>query len=571
MNNVNKGTIHAADLFCGGGGTSTGLALACKDLGRDVELVAINHWAEAIETHTLNHPWAKHICQNVEAVDPRVAVPEGHLQVLVASPECTFHSRAAGGRPKNDQRRSSAWQILRWLELLNVDSLLIENVPEFRNWGPLNAKGFPIKSRKGEVYRSFISAIRAFGYNVDAQVLNAADYGAPTSRSRIFIQARRGSKAVNWPTPTHSKKGLGERRWRAAKEIIDWSIHGQSIWSRKRALSPRTYARIIEGLKRFGGLELKPFILLMEHQGSVRSTDDPLPTITTAKGGAMALVEPIGQPFILSQGSNGAPKGVNDEPIPSILTGGKHALVETGFILSQGSGGAPRSLNDPMPTIPGGGAHALIVPMFGEREGQKLRVKSIEEPLDSVTSHGAGALAEAVIVEYHAGKNRRNRASSVDEPLKTIDTSNRFALATPFILPIEGYHQEGIKSHNPAKSLEEPLGTITQRGGGGVVEAFLTQYNGNSPPQSIEDPLPTISTRDRFGLVQPVIDNRVLDIRFRMLQPHELAAAMGFPSSYQWRGTKTATVKMIGNAVSVDIAKALCTALLTKPKNRLDS
>lgn len=574
-------TLYAADLFCGAGGTTTGFALACKDLGREVELVAINHWAEAIETHTLNHPWAKHICQNVEAVDPRTAIPGGHLHALVASPECTFHSRAAGGRPKNDQRRSSVWQILRWLELLNVDTLLIENVPEFRNWGPLNAKGFPIKSRKGEVYRSFISAIRSFGYNIDAKILNAADYGAPTSRSRIFVQARRGSRAINWPISTHSKKGLGERRWRAAKEIIDWSLHGESIFTRKRPLSPRTHARIIEGLKRFGGPELQPFILLMEHgmnrDGSIKlgsmikDIKDPLPAITTAKGGSMALVEPIGQPFILSQGSNGAPKGVNDEPMPAILTGGKHALIEAGFILSQASGGAPRSLNDPMPTIPGGGAHALIVPMFGERKGQKMRVKTEEEPLDSITSHGAGAIA------------------------------------TPFLLPVEGYFQEKGKSHNPPKNIDNPLGTITQRGYGGVVEpfiiqlhgtdeihingsakslneplpsqqtsnhsglieGFLTQYNGNSPPQSIEEPLPTISTRDRFGLVQPMINNHILDIRFRMIQPHELAAAMGFPDNYQWKGTKTETIKMIGNAVSVDIARALCTSLLTKPKGRL--
>jgi DNA (cytosine-5)-methyltransferase 1 len=603
---MTEDVIYATDLFCGAGGTSTGLAQACRNLGRGVELVAINHWREAVETHTVNHPWAKHLCMNVEAVDPRTAVPGGHLHILVASPECTHFSRAAGGRPKNDQRRSSAWQTLRWIELVDVDSMLIENVPEFRNWGPLDEQGIPVKGRQGEIYQSFISSLRAFGYNVDAKVLNAADYGAPTSRSRLFIQARKGSKAVNWPTPTHSKRGRGAKRWRAAKEIIDWGLHGESIFTRKKPLSPRTYARIIEGLKRFGGPELRPFIVMMEHQGGVRDVEEPLPTITTAKGGAMALVEPVGQPFILSQGSNGAPKGVDDDPVPAIMTGGKHALVETGFILSQASGGAPRSVDDPMPTIPGKGAHALIVPMFGERKGQKLRVKSVEETLDSVTSHGAGALAEATIIEYHAGKNRPNRVDSVDAPLKTIDTSNRYGIAMPFILPVEGYFQDG-RSHNPPRSVEEPLGTITQRGYGGVVEPFLvqlqgtdkahisvsaksvedplpsqqtsnhsgivepflTQYNGTSGPQSVDKPLPTISTHDRFGLVQPMINGRVLDIRFRMLQPSELAAAMGFPKEYQWKGTKTDAVKMIGNAVSVDIARALCTSLLTKPKGRL--
>ena len=515
-----SGTIHAVDLFAGAGGTSTGLALACKELGRNVDLVAINHWEPAIESHALNHPWAKHICASAESLDPRVVVPRRHLQILVASPECVGHSRAAGGRPKNDQKRASAWQILRWLELLKVDRVLVENVIEFRDWGPLNSRGFPIKSRKGEIYQSWFRAIRSFGYNVAAKVLNAADYGAPTSRSRLFIVAKKGNIAITWPEPTHSRKGDGRKKWRPAREIIDWSIKGQSIFTRKRPLSIRTIGRIIEGLKRFGGSELQPFIVLMEHGGGIKSIGDPLPTITTAKGGSMGLVEPS---FVLSQASGGAPRSVT-EPLPTIPAGGAHALIEP-FILSQGSNGAPRSVKDPVPSILTAGKHALvqpfIVPFFGERKGQAPRNHPVSEPLPAVTSHGAGALVQS------------------------------------FLLPVRGYFGQ-----NTPKSVDEPLGTITQRGYGGLVEPCIVQYNDNSGAHSVNEPLPTIPTHDRFGLVQPTLNGRCLDVRFRMLQPHELAGAMGFPRSYKFCGTKTEITRQIGNAVVVHIAKALCGSLL---------
>ena len=588
-------SVQAVDLFAGAGGTSTGLVLACQALGRKVDLVAVNHWKEAIGTHAKNYPWAKHICASIESVDPRDAVPGGRVNILTAGPECTHHSRAAGGRPLNDQSRASAWHIMRWLELLRVDSLLIENVPEFRDWGPLDSKRRPVKRLKGTIYEAWVHAIRAFGYNVDTRILNAADYGAPTSRSRFFLLARRGNKPIAWPEPTHTKKGRGKKRWRAAREIIDWSLEGESIFTRKRPLKPRTLARIIEGLHRFGGPELQPFIVRMENGGGVDDLDAPLHTITGARGGSMALVKP--EAFLLSQGSNGAPKSVNTDPVPALMSTAKPMLIEP-FILSQGSGGAPRSVDDPVPTIPTDGAHALIVPFFGERDGQKPRAHSVDEPLPAATSHGAGGVAKAFIVEYHAGKNGNGdkRVSSIDDPLKTVDTGNRFALTRPFLLPVRGRFGK-----NTPKDIDWPLGTITSRGYGSLVEpfivqfngtensqikmsaksveeplptvagsnhfgvanSFLTQYNGNSGVQSVEDPLPTIPTRDRFGLVQPEINGRRLEIKFRMLQPHELAGAMGFPTSYQFLGTKTDVVKQIGNAVAVDVAKALVKSLLS--------
>lgn len=200
--------LRAVDLFCGAGGTSTGLALAAERLGLEVDLLAVNHWATAIETHRRNHPWARHLCKSLHEVNPREAVPDGRLQLLIAAPECVFHSVARGGRPINDQMRMSAWQIVDWLSALYVERVLIENVREFRDWGPLGATGRLLKARKGETYRAFLAAIRSLGYRVEDRVLNAADYGDPTTRERLFILARRGTRRITWPAPTHFPTAL---------------------------------------------------------------------------------------------------------------------------------------------------------------------------------------------------------------------------------------------------------------------------------------------------------------------------------------------------------------------------
>ena len=207
----------------------------------------------------------------------------------------------ADGPEGNEQQRTQPWSIFRWLEMLTVDTVLIENVRELRNWGPPNKKGYPIKTLRGTIYRAWLSCLRAHGYTVEERILNSANYGAFTSRERLFVAAVRPKSRPTWPVPTHSREGWPKKRWRAAREIIDWSNKGESIFTRKKPLSPRTMQRIIEGLKRFGGPELKPFIILMEHGGGVRDVDDPLPTITTAKGGSFGLAEA----FLLSQGSGG--------------------------------------------------------------------------------------------------------------------------------------------------------------------------------------------------------------------------------------------------------------------------
>lgn len=320
--------IRAADLFCGAGGTSTGLVQAANKLGLALDLVAVNHWATAVATHTRNHPWARHVCADLAScdADPSRLVAGGSLDLLAASPECTHHSNARAGKPCSDQSRASAWHVLHWCERLNVRDVLIENVREFEHWGPLNANGRPDKSRRGATFQAFVNALRSMGYTVEWRVLCAADYGGATARHRLFMRASR--KPITWPDASHAKKAtsdlFGNRLpWRGAREIIDWSIKGVDINARKKPLAPRTLARVAAGLRKFGGAA---FMITMEHSGRqpVRSLDEPLPTITTAKGGSFALCEP----FVMKYYGSGNGNSPVSAPLPTITTKDRFALIE---------------------------------------------------------------------------------------------------------------------------------------------------------------------------------------------------------------------------------------------------
>ena len=538
--------LFAADLFCGAGGTSTGMAQACRELGVEVDLLAINHWQIAIDTHTASHPWARHMCAAVDHINPRDAVPGGRLQLLCASPECTNHSIARGGRPINDQSRATAWHILKWAQELYIDNILIENVREFREWGPIGANGKPLKSRKGETFRAFIAALESLGYRVEHRILCAADYGDPTTRERLFIIARRGNKPIQWPQATHSRKDgrslFGATRpYRAAREIIDWSVPNPSIFTRKKALAPTTMARIIAGLEKFNP-QLAPFIVTlrggMKNLAVAHSVDEPVGTIS-AQGTHLGLCEP----FMVQAGG---PEGVArqprsmGEPFPTVMTENHTAVVEP-----------------------------FIVPHFGERDGQMPRTHGVNDPLPTVTSHGAGAVCEPVLVKVTHGQHDDGRPCTLDGPLPTLTTKNGIGMAEAFIVQSD---QQGSQS-DCVKSIDQPLGTLVTKANMCLAEPYLTKYFGTAMANSVDEPLDTITTKDRFGLVQPEWNGYRLDIRFRMLQPHELAAAQGFPADYKFQGNKSEIVKQIGNAVPCGLAKALIGSLLegyrTKAKPEL--
>lgn len=478
-----------ADLFCGAGGTSTGILQACADLGHRADLLAVNHWPTAVNTHTLNHPGVRHLCETLENIAPQRVIKGGRLNLLAASPECTHHSNAAGGRPKNDQSRATAWHICRWASDLRVDNIMIENVREFQNWGPLGANGLPLKSRKGETFKAFIQSLRSLGFNVDHRVLNAADYGDPTSRQRLIVLARRG-KPVIWPEKTHGKPD-GEadlfnrdlQPYRTARDIIDWSCKGQSIFRRKKSLSPNTLRRIAAGLRKFGGTSAEPFLVMLYGTGETRDLNRPMPSVTA---------------------------------------GGQHIGLAEPFLVTMEHQGSERSIDRPLPVI---------------------------------TTAKGGAIG--VCEPFFIPKYSKDPALSVDRPLPTQTTKDCVALIQPILL--------GQQSGHNGSPVSAPCPTIATSGAIGLVEPFIVKYYGNErAAESVNEPLDTVTTKDRFMLVEPKTGRAVaeLDILFRMLQPHELAAAMSFPKSYKFTGNRTEQVKQIGNAVPVNLAKACATALL---------
>jgi DNA (cytosine-5)-methyltransferase 1 len=581
-------TIEAADFWCGAGGTSTGLVAAVRELGYDLRLTAVNHWQIAVDTHSTNHPTARHFCKAVDSLSPLELFPARRLKILVASPECVHHSRARGGKPRDEQRRADAWDIKRWVEKLFIENLLIENVKEFVEWGPLGADNKPLKSKKGVYFQAFIDFLN-ITYTLDWKVLNCADYGDATTRERFFLIAKRGkNKKIFFPEPTHAARakiekaklqpnffGDGAARlkpWRSAREIIDWTIPGKSVFGRKKPLSENTMRRIFAGLFKYS---LKPFVMGM--------------------GG------PTGQQN---------PRGI-DEPVRTILTDGRQSLFIPYLVNLKHTDRRDRSIDEPCFTQTTGNHQMLIEPFliqfFGEKKEQKPRTAALDKPLWAVTAQGRMGLIEPFLVKFYGGHdaarvdeplptvtanyehyglaepfvipcaygkkngNGDGRSHSAGEPLGTITGSNNWAAIEPFIVPCN--HGRDDRAH----SIDEPMKTITGVDAWGAVEPFLVKFQNNQDAQSVEQPLSTITTKDKFGLVETSLVPApgeiglclpalgvVVFIRFRMLQPKELAAAMSFPPNYHFAGTRDEQVKQIGNAVPVQTARALCKAILEK-------
>ena len=360
-------TIAIADLFCGAGGTSAGAVEAIRSLGFEPKLTAINHWDVAIATHTANHPEARHLCTSIDDIKPQSLFAPGELEILWASPECTHHSNARGGAPIKDQSRATAHCVTRWAEALRPGIILVENVPEFATWGPLGSNNRPLKSRRGETFQAWLAMLRSLGYTVDTRVLCAANYGDPTTRERLFVQAVRGRRRITWPDATHAKPaadlfGLdGRKPWVPVSDVIDWSDPGKSIFTRKHPLAAKTLARIRQGLEQHGGAT----IVAMEHGGRALSVNNPLPAITCAKGGAFGLA------YILPQQSGGKLRPVS-EPSPTISTAGALALIVEYY-----SNGKTRPVTEPLPTVTCRDRFALIQQRGGDILFRMLRWREL--------------------------------------------------------------------------------------------------------------------------------------------------------------------------------------------------
>jgi len=389
--------LRAADLFCGAGGFTTGAEQSgCVDV-----VLAVNHWRTAIYTHEANHPGTRHICARIDGVEIKSdrSIPE--LDMILASPECTHHSNARGGRPICDQRRATPWNVLDWVEAKLPKWVIVENVREFRDWGPLNAKGRPIKAKKGVIFRQWIKSLESYGYQVDHQILNAADFGAATSRQRLFIVARRGRRkaAIPWPEITHPKAA-----WRPAHEIIDWSKPCPSIFSRKKPLADKTLKRIEIGLRKFVGEGAEPFIVKLRGSragvgtgGTVHDVDSPLGTIT-AGGTHHSLAVPFQMKAI---GRNpGATRPITDT-VPTIVAARENHSIVVPYLLAINHGGTDdrsRSPRDPMATLTTKNGHSLVMPFLTKYYGTG-GAGSVTEPLDTITTKDRFGLAMASLID----------------------------------------------------------------------------------------------------------------------------------------------------------------------------
>lgn len=390
------------DLFAGGGGASHGIREA---LGVS-PVVAINHDPHAIAMHTRNHPETEHYLESVFNVAPLSASRGRNVDLLWASPDCTHHSRARGGKPQSRGLRALAWIVRDWARDVQPTRIALENVPEFEQWGPLGDDDKPIKARRGEEFRAFVGALRELGYDVDWRNLRACDYGAPTSRKRLFLIARRDGVSLDWPAPTH---GPGLLPYRTAAECIDWSVPCRSIFGRKKPLAENTLARIAEGIRRYVLGERRPFLLCLTHGGRLEPLDSPLRTTTTANREERAIVAPV----LTKAHGNGwdrAGSGVwsAGEPVPTQTTTEQFAvaaavLIQAGY--GERRGQAPRVLDIGAPlgtVVSGGNKHALVCAFLDKHYSSARAGVPLDGPLPTVTGGGGHAsLVAAFLTRYH--------------------------------------------------------------------------------------------------------------------------------------------------------------------------
>lgn len=539
------------DNFAGGGGASLGIERA---VGRAVD-VAINHDRNAVELHALNHPATLHHCEDVWAVDPEQATGGRPVGLAWFSPDCKHFSRAKGGKPVEKKIRGLAWVVVRWAAKVAPRVIVLENVREFESWGPLvkvlgddghpvvDKAGRPVmvpcKARKGLTFRRWVGCLRGLGYAVEWRHLDAADFGAPTHRRRLFLIARRDGRPIRWPEPTH---GPGRAKpHRTAAECIDWSIPCPSIFLTReqarplgivRPLADKTMRRIAMGLKRFVLDNPRPFIVRCDH------------------GGAEFRGQPVGRPLATVAGKHGF--GV----VAPFLAAhyGEAAHQDTRGQLA----------DEPLRTVTprGGGGFSLIVPsliQYNQEKGKETRGKGLGEPLNTVPTANRHGLVAAHISKFYGGVVGSEAAA----PLATITATDHNALAAAYITRLN----HGDKPCDPA---DEPLRTVVAQGNHhALTRAFLAKYYGTGAVgQVLDEPLHTATAKARFGLV--TVDgepHQIIDIGLRMLRPRELFRAQGFPDSYvidRGRDGRTLTieaqVKACGNSVCPPIAEAIVRA-----------
>jgi len=647
------------DNFAGGGGASTGIEMAT---GRSVD-IAINHDENAIAMHSTNHPETLHYCESVFDVDPVAATAGRPVGLAWFSPDCRHFSKAKGSKPVKKEIRGLAWIVIRWALAKRPRVMMLENVEEFKTWGPLltaeDGTEHPDPAHAGETFAAFIGMlttgiaadhpaiaeccevlnidvnsddvrrlVSGLGYVVDHRELRACDFGAPTIRRRFFMVMRCDGQPVQWPVASHGDpKSLDVQSgnlapYRTAAECIDWSIPCPSIFDRKKPLAENTLRRIARGIQRFVIDNPTPFIVKCNHTSTKsvyncfrgqaldeplqtitkthgyavvtphitkfrtgatgQEVDEPLPTITAGSserpggnGHALGMVETTLAPALIQMGygerEGQAPRALNiEKPIGTVTAGGNKFAVVAPIIarIGQTGFGGDRMAYEagkPLTTITSKAEHLLVAPVIARQFGNSVGHAG-DEPNGTITAGGGGKsqLCTAFLAK-HFGGNYTGAGAAMDAPAHTVTTTDHHALVTSNLIKLRGTCKDG-------QPVTQPAPTITAGGLHiGEVRAFLLKYYGNEKEGvSLDESLHTVTTNDRFGLVTVEgIDYQIVDIGMRMLQPHELYAAQGFPSWYiidqDYRGTKYAKDKQVarcGNAVPPPFAEALVRANL---------
>ena len=540
------------DLFCGAGGTSTGVENARYEDEQCAKVVAcVNHDANAIASHAANHPDALHFTEDIRTLElsPLVAHVErmkkiypDALVVLWASLECTNFSKAKGGQPRDADSRTLAEHLFRYIEAIVPDYIQIENVEEFMSWGDMDEKGHPISKDKGRCYEKWKRNVRKYGYDFDWRILNAADYGAYTTRKRFFgIFAKRGLPIV-FPEPTHCKDGKTDmfgrlEKWKPVKEVLDFTDEGDSIFCRKKPLAEKTLERIYAGLIKFVAGGKDAFIV---------------------KYNSMSQTGKYQAPSV-------------DEPCPVVATQGRLALAKVNF-LSKQFGGHPGSKNisveGPAGTITCKDHHAFVSAYYGNGHNH-----SVELPAPTVTTKDRLALVNSVFIDNQYGTGK---PTSIELPVGTVTTVPKFNMVSckPWIM--------NTAFSNVGSSIEQPSQTITANrkwhylmnpqfasAGGSVnnpcftliarmdkMPPYLVEVEGGVGIQvTSEDSPMTIKIKEFMALYG------IIDIKMRMLRIAELKKIMGFPEDYVLIGPQSDQKKFIGNAVEVNMARVLCEAI----------
>ncbi|HCJ6375635.1 DNA cytosine methyltransferase [Citrobacter sp. RHBSTW-00671] len=552
------------DNFAGGGGASTGIELA---IGRSVD-IAINHDENAIAMHKTNHPDTLHYCESVFDVDPVAATGGNPVGLAWFSPDCRHFSKAKGAKPVKKEIRGLAWIVLRWALAKRPRVMMLENVEEFKTWGPQLADEMrPDPARTGETFNAFVGMlstgipadhpalaevceflaidpgstqakqlVEGLGYDVDYRELRACDYGAPTIRKRFFMVMRCDGCPIQWPAVTHGDpKSLEVQSgrlmpWRTAAECIDWNVPALSIFDRKKPLAENTLKRIARGIQRFVIESASPFIVKCNHTTTKGKYDcfrgqalrEPLQTITKTHGYALAVPH-------LTKFRTGATGQPVTEPVPTVTAGTSKR--------------------------PGGNGHALgiveaaIAPFVGRQFGASVGHRA-DEPSATITAGGGGKsqLVGAFLAKHYGG-NYTGPGVSMDEPAHSVTTVDHHAVVASHLVKLRGTCRDGQR-------LDVPMPTITAGGQHvGEVRTFLETYCGESD--------------DEWLVTIDGVKYQIVDIGMRMLQPHELYKAQGFPDGYvidqDYRGNRYAKDKQVarcGNAVPPPFARALVEANL---------